>query len=34
VAATRTISTDPREHVFRIGLNYQFGNFYTPVVTK
>ena len=34
VAATRTISTDPREQVFRIGLNYQFGNFYAPVVTK
>jgi outer membrane immunogenic protein len=25
VAATRTITTDIREHIFRVGLNYQFG---------
>jgi outer membrane immunogenic protein len=25
VAATRTITTDVREHIFRVGLNYQFG---------
>jgi outer membrane immunogenic protein len=34
VAATRTFSSDIREHVFRIGVNYQFGNYYAPVVTK
>jgi outer membrane immunogenic protein len=34
VAATRTISSDFRDHIFRVGLDYQFGSYYAPVVTK
>jgi outer membrane immunogenic protein len=33
VAATRTINSDIREHVFRVGVNYQFGAA-TPMVYK
>jgi hypothetical protein len=29
-----TGTTTLRDHIFRVGLNYRFGNYYTPVVTK
>jgi outer membrane immunogenic protein len=32
VAATRTITSDINEHVFRIGVNYKFGNSYLALV--
>jgi outer membrane immunogenic protein len=35
VAATRTITTEIKEHIFRAGLNYKFGDYGKgPVVTK
>ena len=35
VAATRTITTEVKEHIFRAGLNYKFSDFgKAPVVTK
>ena len=35
LAATRTITTEIKEHIFRAGLNYKFSEFgKAPVVTK
>jgi outer membrane immunogenic protein len=32
--ASRTVTSTVRENIFRLGLNYKFGSYYTPVVTK